>query len=157
MKLIEVCNRYRISRNAKVINRDTYDEVVPITQDGYMYVLLTDYDGQQHKYRLHRLVAMAYIANPKNLSQVNHIDGNKQNNHVDNLEWCSPKQNTQHALETGLRTGYIPESDKIAYLARIEKGDTIRSIAAEINKDEKQLASILRRYRNSLTDKKPST
>lgn len=54
-------------------------------------------------YSVHRLVATAFIPNPKRLPQVNHLDGNKLNNHVANLEWCDAYDNVMHAIRTGLR------------------------------------------------------
>jgi len=53
-------------------------------------------------YKVHRLVAKTFIPNPDNLPQVNHKDGNKKNNHVDNLEWISRSGNIRHAYDNGL-------------------------------------------------------
>ena len=58
--------------------------------------------GKRDSLRVQRIVAMALIPNPENKSQVNHIDGNKLNNHVDNLEWCTQEENCGHASRTGL-------------------------------------------------------
>lgn len=51
---------------------------------------------------IHQLVALSFIANPDNKPQVNHKDGNKLNNHIDNLEWVTIRENIQHAWDTGL-------------------------------------------------------
>lgn len=69
--------------------------------NGYLNVRL--YNSKQKGYGIHRLVAQAFIPNPNNYSQVNHIDGNKQNNFVDNLEWCDASYNQKHAIQTGLK------------------------------------------------------
>jgi len=53
--------------------------------------------------KIHREVAKAFLPNPKNLPEVNHIDGNKENNNVENLEWVSSGDNYAHAVEIGLR------------------------------------------------------
>lgn len=72
------------------------------TKKGYLNVFLVKkcksfYTGT------HRLVAQAFIPNPKNKQQVNHIDGNKENNCVDNLEWVTNQENMDHSWRIGLR------------------------------------------------------
>lgn len=74
------------------------------TKKGYLEISL--YRGNNHKsFRLHRVVAKLFIHNPNNLPQVNHKNGNKLDNRVDNLEWCTCSQNVQHAYKTGLKHG----------------------------------------------------
>ncbi|CAM0029192.1 HNH endonuclease [Vibrio phage D529] len=70
-------------------------------EGGYWHVKIQTPDGRKTAY-LHRLVAEAFIPNPLNLPQVNHIDGNKDNNHYSNLEWCTQEDNNLHAKDTGL-------------------------------------------------------
>lgn len=67
----------------------------------YTYVNLF-VDGKSKSFRVHRLVAEAFILNPNNYPCVNHINGQKKDNREENLEWCSYSQNTLHAYQTGL-------------------------------------------------------
>lgn len=69
---------------------------------GYDLIVLTK-DKKHKTHYIHRLVAKAFIPNPKNKIEVNHKDGNKNNNNVLNLEWCTREENTRHAFLNGLR------------------------------------------------------
>ena len=73
-----------------------------IDQDGYMKVGITKEKVRKH-YFVHRLISIAFINNSGNKAQINHKDGNKQNNSLSNLEWCSITENNNHALNSGLR------------------------------------------------------
>lgn len=72
-----------------------------IDNRGYYRVSLGK-DGLKITKKVHRLVAEAFIPNPNKYKEVNHIDGNKLNNHVDNLEWCTRSHNVLHAFNNGL-------------------------------------------------------
>ena len=95
--------------------------------NGYMIVSL-----DQNKYSVHSLVARHFLPNPYNYRQVNHKDGNKSNNHVDNLEWCSAEQNINHALEQGLRKGFVHVDTRRALLKRVLAGETVANVCKEL-------------------------
>lgn len=73
-----------------------------VTRNGYVRIHVSN-RNVQYKFLVHRLVAEAFIPNPLCLPQVNHKDGNKLNNSVENLEWCSSSENQKHAYRTGLK------------------------------------------------------
>lgn len=73
-----------------------------ISHNGY-YRLKLCISGDSGMHVVHRLVAQTFIPNPLNKPQINHKDGNKLNNCVDNLEWCTAKENNTHAIDTGLK------------------------------------------------------
>lgn len=99
--LYEVSNIGRVRRKLGETERILKGYIA--TNIHYMVVDLSKGDNKAKQYSIHRLVAQAFIPNPKNKPCVNHIDGNKLNNSVDNLEWCSYSENLTHAYRTGLR------------------------------------------------------
>jgi len=97
-------NKVAVTRDGIVLkNKNGNMYIAPQTKksNGYLCVSCS-ISGRTKLFPVHRLVAEAYIPNPNGYPQTNHIDGNKLNNHCENLEWCTPSQNMTHAYETGL-------------------------------------------------------
>ena len=96
-------NIYQISNNGQVKSLRNNKILAPgKTTSGYDFVLLS-VKGKRENKMIHRLVAETFIPNPNGFKEVNHIDGDKNNNTVDNLEWCTRKDNLKHAVDMGLR------------------------------------------------------
>lgn len=93
---------YKVSDDGRVINSSTGKILKPQVSNGYSTVTLCDAKGQ-HRRSVHRLVANEFISNSENKPFVNHIDGDKQNNKSDNLEWCTGSENMKHAYRIGLQ------------------------------------------------------
>ena len=120
---------------------------------GYCQVGLSG-KGVKKTTSVHKIVAYAFIDNPKNLPQVNHIDGNKLNNKVDNLEWCTNQENQEHARETGLYEKMYKEAMKrrkpvIAYNEKSSISFTsISSAAKHFNFNSGSISSTINRKNN---------
>ena len=101
-------DRYQISNfgNVRSICGVSIIRKTSIDNKGYVAVTIKK-QGQSHRYRIHRLVAKAFIPNPDNKPQVNHINGIKTDNRVGNLEWCTDSENKKHAYANGLNHNNI--------------------------------------------------
>jgi hypothetical protein len=108
----------RISREGRQGDLTKQGQILQgfVTPKGYVRLQLVR-DGQVKNCMIHRLVAEAFLPNPENKPEVNHKDGNKQRNVVDNLEWMTSGENLQHAYDEGLKQGtakyvvHCPEED----------------------------------------------
>lgn len=103
MKTTRIENsNYSISENGIIINTKTKKQIrTRINTKGY--VCFNIYiNGKLKHFKLHRLLGLYFIENPNNHPCINHIDGNKLNNNLLNLEWCSLSENTKHAYNLGL-------------------------------------------------------
>ena len=128
--------KYKCERNGTVINIKTGRVLKPCINHGGYYSIIICEEKQHRKY-IHRLVAETYIPNPFNLPEVNHKDGDKSNNNDWNLEWCTAKENTTHAINTGLKSS-VGINNKMAKLTEKQVLE-IRSLKGIIT--QKQIAN----------------
>lgn len=106
--VIENFNNYGVSNLGNIKNLKTGKVLKPSLQkNGYLTYTFCQ-NRIRKTFRIHRLVALYFIDNPNNLPYVNHKDGDKTNNKVDNLEWCTAKENDDHARRTGLKVQEKP-------------------------------------------------
>lgn len=94
--------KYAVTKCGKIwsYQRKKFLKPTP-NHNGYLRVCLRN-NGDRKTFSVARLVAFAYIPKSKLKKYVNHIDGNKKNNHVENLEWCTARENIRHAWDNGL-------------------------------------------------------
>jgi DNA-binding NarL/FixJ family response regulator len=156
----QVSNLGRIKRKPrKIINKGSNcvqtlkeREIMPYKwRKGYFVVRLTDENKHVKRYFIHRLVAQAFIPNPENKSQVNHISGNKADNSVHNLEWVTLQENIEHACMNGLRGNVkgennnyskLTEKDVLEIVELLSKGCAGKEVAQLYNVSETAISYI---------------
>ena len=133
---VSKCGKVRRIKSAK--GAQLREKKLTLDLTGYLVTSLW-YKNKGKRISVHRLVAMAWVEGDHSLS-VNHKDGNKLNNHADNLEWISLTDNTTHQHKTGLsnkvncyKPSKIKPSDYPLIIERLKKGEPQKTIAADYN------------------------
>ena len=159
---IEGFDNYSVSNDGQVRN-DLNNHIKEQRLNRYGYPIVSIYqDGHAYTWPVHRLVAKAFIDNPENKEQVNHKDGNKTNNNVDNLEWATRSENMKHAFATGLVTPHAtrgmlgkknPNAGRHGYSIKvIETGEVFKNIAAcakALDLSAQRICDVLKGYSRS--------
>lgn len=121
-----------IGRVWKSSNKSRKERILtdfPKDRDGYCRCSVQRLDGSWTSQPVHRLVAKAFLPNPDNKAHVNHIDGNRANNFLENLEWVTPKENVYHSFKSGRRKEckQVPKRTILTDF-QVEQIDKLRSI-----------------------------
>lgn len=131
-KVITGFPNYQVSNKGEIVNTKTGKFLKPQISRGYLTIQFYVSKGKPKKFRIHRLVARAFIPNPLGLLEVNHKDGNKTNNSVDNLEWVTAKENDQHAKtylnQTKSAGKYSGQQHSKAKKFEVKKGSEIYTL-----------------------------
>ena len=103
MKPIPNYPNYSVTEDGKIINNKTNRELKPILGNTGYYQISLSNKGESRNLTIHRLVANAFLSNDENKREVNHINGIKTDNRVENIEWVTPSENMKHAYKFGLK------------------------------------------------------
>ena len=131
---------YAVSSNGRVKNKITNKILKQSDVKGYRRVVLCDESGH-HPKTVHRLVADTFYDGDHSDLEVNHIDGNKSNNFIANLEWCTSSENRLHAFRTGLQKA---RSKKVIIIETGEIFNSISECADHIHGDFRNVSACLR-------------
>ena len=134
-KDIKGYSKYQINNYGDIWSKISQRKLKPFSsgKNGYLKITITADNGKSKKEFIHRLVALAFLPLDENKTIVNHKDGNKLNNYVDNLEWCTPEENNKHSarvlgtvhtkkcrcIETGRVFNTISEAEEILGICHV--------------------------------------
>lgn len=120
----------------------------PFVCHGYYRVKLRK-DSLQYKFYVHRLVAEAFVSNPHKKPIINHINGIKSDNRIENLEWVTNSENIRHAYDTGLRNPNRPyrrfNNEQIIQIRLLANSMGLKLVASKFNTTPKDIRGILKR------------
>lgn len=147
---------YKISNLGRIVNAKGVER--KIYTKGIYHIVQLCKDGARETCKLHRLLVKTFIDNPFDKPCVNHINGNKKDNSLDNLEWCTHRENSVHAIETGLSPargdGRITAkltSDQVSAIrsAYVNEAVTQRELAKEFNVSFQHVSDVISHNRRA--------
>ena len=141
-KSISEYPNYEVSNTGKVRNINSGRILKPRLAKGYERVILCDHNICKPK-TVHRLVAQTFIRDTNNNLQVNHKDGNKLNNNVENLEWVTVSENLSHAYRIGLKNPPRPNPRKVKIVETNEIFNSMAECARHINGSKTHIGECL--------------
>lgn len=162
---IEVSSIGRIRKAANKRRKERILTMFPKDRDGYYRCSVQRLDGTWTSQPVHRLVAKAFIPNTGNKQAVNHIDGNRINNKIENLEWVTPKENVIHSFKFGLRKKckQVPKNTlltdfQISQIDKLRELYTVNQIAKLFNIKYQSLKNIIHKKKQCerLDNQQPS-
>ena len=145
MTFIKEYKGFLVDNDFNIYNSRTGNIVTPfIGTDGYYQVSRRDENGKHKHIRVHTLFANLFIDNPNNYKYVNHIDSNKLNNSLDNLEWCTNSYNVYHGWHSGNRTH--KNRTRVVAIKDGERKEypSIRALGEYLGVDRHKVARILK-------------
>nr|DAM56162.1 MAG TPA: homing endonuclease [Caudoviricetes sp.] len=164
-KGIEVSSIGRIRKAANKSRKERILTEFPKDRDGYYRCSVQRLDGTWTSQPVHRLVAKAFIPRTKNRDIVNHIDGNRTNNRIENLEWITPKENVIHSFKFGPRKicKQVPKKTiltdfQVNQIGKLRELYTVNQIAKLFNIEYQSLKNIIHKKKQCerLDDQQPS-
>jgi len=135
-------SRYKISSDGDLYGINGRKMKLFKTAKGYFRTSLVCDDGKKRTMLIHRLVAMTFIPEVDDKPYINHKDGNKTNNKIDNLEWCTVKENNIHAYKNGLARHFVGEDHGNSKL----NNKTVLSIRSTYKKGKISYQSLAEKY-----------
>jgi hypothetical protein len=162
---IEVSSIGRIKKLANKRNKERILSVFSKDKDGYYKVNVLKPDGSWTQQYVHRLVALAFVENPNCKPCVNHINGDRNDNRVENLEWVTPKENVVHSFRYGKRKACkdVPRNTiltdfQISQIDNLREIYTVSAIAKLFNIEYQSLKNIIhkKKQRERLDNQQPS-
>ena len=126
----EVSNKGQLRSISRLVNaklnskRKVISRIRKLSVSGHGYYKVNLSIGDKRISELiHRLVAITWISNPKNKPLINHVDGNKLNNNIDNLEWCTASENTQHSWDIGIKRAAKLKQEQVLQIRNNYQGN----------------------------------